>query len=142
MIAKRPLTHRVSGKGERAIFLVPEGERVISYDCVKVAVLPAFEHAENSELAALVTGNPEKDRELSERYAVKAYTYDDFEKAIDNEDVDAVFERRDAAPPQLCGVDRNGSRHNASGLTPALLLFIQSLLVHAGELSHLRRRTG
>jgi hypothetical protein len=27
--------------------------------------LPAFEHAENSELAALVTGNPEKDREPS-----------------------------------------------------------------------------
>ena len=28
------------------------------------AVLPAFKHAENSELAALVTGNPEKDKEL------------------------------------------------------------------------------
>src|SRR5437773_9491894 len=34
----------------------------------QTAVLPAFEHAENSELAALVTGNSEKDRELSERY--------------------------------------------------------------------------
>src|SRR5437764_5258182 len=57
----------------------------------QTAVLPAFEHAENSELAALITGNPEKDRELSERYAVNAYTYDDLEKAIGNEGVDAVY---------------------------------------------------
>src|SRR5438874_10602440 len=46
------------------------------------AVLPAFEHAENSELAALVTGNSEKDRELSERYRVRAYAYDDLENAV------------------------------------------------------------
>ncbi|PYI82946.1 MAG: gfo/Idh/MocA family oxidoreductase [Verrucomicrobia bacterium] len=57
----------------------------------QTAVLPAFEHAENSELAALVTGNPEKDRELSERYGVKAYTYDDLEDALDAEQVDAVY---------------------------------------------------
>jgi len=57
----------------------------------QTAVLPAFQHAKNSELAALVTGNPEKDRKLSERYNVKAYTYDDLEKAIDQEQVDAVY---------------------------------------------------
>jgi predicted dehydrogenase len=49
----------------------------------QTAVLPAFKHAENSELAALVTGNPEKDHELSKRYSVKAYTYDDLENALD-----------------------------------------------------------
>ena len=49
----------------------------------QTAVLPAFKHAENSELAALVTGNPEKDRELSKRYKVKAYTYDDLESALE-----------------------------------------------------------
>jgi len=57
----------------------------------QTAVLPAFEHAENSELAALVTGHPEKDCELSERYRVKAYTYDDLENALDKEQVDAVY---------------------------------------------------
>jgi predicted dehydrogenase len=57
----------------------------------QTAVLPAFEHAENSQLAALVTGNPEKDRQLSERYQVKAYTYDDLENTIDKEGVDAVY---------------------------------------------------
>ena len=55
------------------------------------AMLPAFEHAENSELAALVTGNPEKDRELTQRYEVKAYTYEDLEKALDEQEVDAVY---------------------------------------------------
>jgi predicted dehydrogenase len=57
----------------------------------QTAVLPAFEHAENSALAALITGNPEKDRELSERYGVNAYTYDDLEKALEKERVDAVY---------------------------------------------------
>src|ERR1041385_5600441 len=57
----------------------------------QTAVLPAFEHAENSELAALITGNPEKDRELSDRYGVNAYTYDDLEDALKKERVDAVY---------------------------------------------------
>jgi predicted dehydrogenase len=57
----------------------------------QTAVLPAFEHAENSELAVLVTSNPEKDRELTERYGVKAYTYEDLENALDEQQVDAVY---------------------------------------------------
>ena len=57
----------------------------------QTAVLPAFKHAENSELAALVTGNPKKNRELSERYSVKAYSYNDLEDALHKEQVDAVY---------------------------------------------------
>ena len=57
----------------------------------QTAVLPAFKHAENSELAAVVTGNREKDRKLSERYRVKAYNYDDLEAALEREQVDAVY---------------------------------------------------
>jgi predicted dehydrogenase len=57
----------------------------------QTAVLPAFKHAENSELAALVTGDPKKDRELSERYKVKAYSYDDLESALRKEKIDAVY---------------------------------------------------
>ncbi len=57
----------------------------------QTAVLPAFKHAENSELAALVTGNPEKDRELSERYRVKTYRYDNLDSALEKEKVDAVY---------------------------------------------------
>src|SRR2546429_4444550 len=57
----------------------------------QTAVLPAFKHAENSELAALVTGNPDKDRELSERYSVRAYAYADLENALAEQQVDAVY---------------------------------------------------
>ena len=57
----------------------------------QTAVLPAFKHAENSKLAAIVTGSREKDRELSERYRIKAYTYDDLEAALEKEQVDAVY---------------------------------------------------
>ena len=57
----------------------------------QTAVLPAFKHAENSQLAALVTGNPEKDEELSERYGINSYTYDDLESALEKEKVDAVY---------------------------------------------------
>src|SRR3954466_8824378 len=57
----------------------------------QTAVLPAFKHAENSELAAVVTGNREKDRKLSERYRGNAYNYDDLEAALEREQVDAVY---------------------------------------------------
>jgi len=57
----------------------------------QTAVLPAFEHAKNSELAALVTGHLEKDHKLSDHYEVKAYTYDDLEDALDEQKIDAVY---------------------------------------------------
>jgi glucose-fructose oxidoreductase len=57
----------------------------------QTAVLPAFKHAENSQLAALVTGNPEKNYGLSERYGVNAYTFDDLEEAFEKEHVNAVY---------------------------------------------------
>jgi glucose-fructose oxidoreductase len=53
--------------------------------------LPAFEHADNSDLVALVTGSRHKNTELSRRYGVNAYAYDDLETAIDRENVDAVY---------------------------------------------------
>src|SRR5438093_6491582 len=57
----------------------------------QTAMLPAFADTENSELAALVTGTPEKDRELSARYHVNAYNYDDLERALEKEQIDAVY---------------------------------------------------
>src|SRR5438105_15928811 len=57
----------------------------------QTAVLPAFKHAKNSELVALITGDPKKDRELAKRYHAKAYNYDDLESALENEGVDAVY---------------------------------------------------
>src|SRR5947207_15969422 len=53
--------------------------------------MPAFKHAENSDLAALLTGNAEKDRELSERYRIKAYRDDDLKNGFEKEKIDAVY---------------------------------------------------
>ena len=58
----------------------------------QVAVLPAFAHAENSELAALVSDDPEKLEKLGRRYKVKArFSYDQFEKCLKSGAVDAVY---------------------------------------------------
>ena len=56
----------------------------------QVAVLPAFAHARNSLLAALVSSDSVKLDELGRRYDVETRGgYDDFEKCL--EDVDAVY---------------------------------------------------
>jgi predicted dehydrogenase len=56
----------------------------------QVAVLPAFAHAENSELAALVSNDPEKLEKLGRKYKVKGrFPYDRFEECL--ETVDAVY---------------------------------------------------
>ena len=58
----------------------------------QVAVLPAFAHAENSELAALVSEDPEKLEKLGRRYKVKArFSYDRFEECLNSGVVDAVY---------------------------------------------------
>ena len=56
----------------------------------QVAVLPAFNNARNSELVALVSGDPEKLSTLGDRYGVAVRGgYDEFETCLD--EVDAVF---------------------------------------------------
>jgi predicted dehydrogenase len=59
----------------------------------QVAVLPAFAHAaRNSTLAALVSDDPEKLRQLGQRYDVKlAYSYEQYNDCLRSGDVDAVY---------------------------------------------------
>jgi glucose-fructose oxidoreductase len=59
----------------------------------QVAVLPSFAHARrNSELAALFSDDPEKLRKLGRKYGVAhLFGYDDFEKGLQEADVDAVY---------------------------------------------------
>ena len=59
----------------------------------QTAVLPAFKHArENSELAALVSNDPEKLATLAEKYRISAaYTYEEYDACLRNEEVDAVY---------------------------------------------------
>jgi len=56
----------------------------------QVAVLPAFKRAQNSELVAIVSDDPEKRKKLAKKYHLeRAYSYEDYEKALF--DVDAVY---------------------------------------------------
>ena len=57
------------------------------------AVLPAFDHAgENSELTALISGDPTKLRRLSRLYDVEhTFSYDEYEEALESDLFDAVY---------------------------------------------------
>jgi glucose-fructose oxidoreductase len=56
------------------------------------AVLPAFESARNSELAALVSDDPKKLKSLSKKYKVPlTYSYDDYDECLRSGEIDAVY---------------------------------------------------
>jgi predicted dehydrogenase len=58
----------------------------------QVAVLPAFKHARNSQLAGLVSGSPEKLRKLGKKYSVEnTWSYGEYEECLHSGTIDAVF---------------------------------------------------
>jgi len=58
----------------------------------QVAVLPAFAHASNSEVTALVSGNATKLKEISKRYGIPhTYSYRDYDRCLQEGHVDAVY---------------------------------------------------
>ncbi|MFL5532723.1 MAG: Gfo/Idh/MocA family protein [Gemmatimonadales bacterium] len=58
----------------------------------QVAVLPAFAHAKNSELTALVSSDPEKLEKLGRKHKVqRRYSYQEFDDCLDSGAVDAVY---------------------------------------------------
>jgi predicted dehydrogenase len=72
-ISSRPIRYAVVGLGHIA----------------QVAVLPAFAHARHSRLGALVSGDRQKRTQLSRKYKVPAYSYDEYEDCLAQ--VDAVY---------------------------------------------------
>jgi len=56
------------------------------------AVLPAFGHAANSELVALVTSNPKKAEEIARQYGVKRVLgYEEYDELLSGGTIDAVY---------------------------------------------------
>ncbi len=60
-------------------------------DISQEAMLPAIAHTGNSELAAVVSGDAEKGREVAARYGVKAWGYDGFEALLGSGEIDAIY---------------------------------------------------
>lgn len=85
---------RQQGRGRR----VKKATRQVGYAVVGLghfaqdAVLPAFENAkDNTRLVALVSGDPEKSRELGERHGVPVFSYDRYEECLALPEVEAVY---------------------------------------------------
>lgn len=58
----------------------------------QIAVLPGFEHAENSELVALVSGDKKKLTKLKKKYPTAAiYNYDQLDECLADEQIEAVY---------------------------------------------------
>ena len=58
----------------------------------QTAILPAFANAtDKAELAALVTGDPEKAKKLSRKYGVPSYGYEQYDELLASGDINAVY---------------------------------------------------
>ena len=58
----------------------------------QAAAMPAFDHAENSELVALVSDDPTKREELGKKYGIRrTYSYEEYEDCLNSGEVDAVY---------------------------------------------------
>jgi predicted dehydrogenase len=58
----------------------------------QVAVLPAFAHAHNSELRALVSDDPIKRKKVGKQYNVElTYSYEEYEHCLNSGEIDAVY---------------------------------------------------
>ena len=88
-MASRKKTSASTVRAKRKIRYAVIGEGYIS----QAAVLPAFAHAaRNSELTALVSGDPVKLKKLGGKYDVaRTYSYEEYDDCLKSGEVDAVY---------------------------------------------------
>jgi predicted dehydrogenase len=61
-------------------------------DITQQAMMPGIKHTGNSELTAIVTGDPEKAKELAKQYGVEhTYSYEQFDDLLKSGLIDAVY---------------------------------------------------
>ena len=61
-------------------------------DIAQASMLPGIKHTGNSELVALVTGDPEKARKVADQYGVEdTYSYEQFGAMLASGKVDAIY---------------------------------------------------
>lgn len=58
----------------------------------QTAFLPGVEHANNSEVVALVTSHAEKAERVGEKYGIdRVYSYEEFDQVLAMDDIEAVY---------------------------------------------------
>lgn len=57
----------------------------------QAAILPAFQNVKNAQLAALVSGDPDKLKELGRHYNARTYGYDEYDACLESGEIDAVY---------------------------------------------------
>lgn len=61
-------------------------------DISQRALMPTVAHTHNSEMVALVTGDPQKAKELCKEYKIKdSYSYEQFDAMLQSKTVDAIY---------------------------------------------------
>lgn len=57
----------------------------------QAAFMPGVDHTGNSEMTAIITGDPEKAKALADTYRLTAFTYDQYREALASDLFDAVY---------------------------------------------------
>ena len=57
----------------------------------QAAFMPGVDHTGNSEMTAIVTGDPQKAKTLADTYGLTSFTYDQYEDALASDLFDAVY---------------------------------------------------
>ncbi len=76
---------------------MPTSEQKIRYAVVaggqisQQAFMPGIKQTDNSELVALVTGDPVKADKLAGLYGIKAWSYEQYDELLRSGDIDAVY---------------------------------------------------
>jgi len=61
-------------------------------DISQRAFMPGVKHTGNSEMVALVTGDPKKAEDLCKKYSIKdSYSYEQFDQLIQSKTIDAIY---------------------------------------------------
>lgn len=75
------------------------------------AFMPGIAASDNSEMTALVTGDPKKAEVLGKRYNLRVYGYEEYETLLKSGEIDAVYvatpnfrHRKDAVPALEAGI--------------------------------------
>jgi predicted dehydrogenase len=74
------------GRKDKVRFAVVGGGQISQQ-----AFMPGVARTDNSELAALVTGDPVKADELAKKYKIKAWSYEQYDTLLRSGEIDAVY---------------------------------------------------